>query len=73
MILSFSTGRRTPDLNPIMNCLSYVKRRLKGNSSITSLPKPMEAIKLIWVRNMGLPSLQKLADSMPRRLQTVID
>ncbi len=35
------------DLNPIENCWSYMKKRLKGNSDITSLPKLMEAIKMM--------------------------
>jgi hypothetical protein len=50
-----------------------MKRKLKGSRSITSLPKLVEAIKLIRMRNMDLHSLHKLAYSMLRRLQTVID
>jgi transposase len=63
----------SPDLNPIENCWSYMKKKLKGNSDITSLPKLMEAIKMMWVRDMKLDYFQKLSDSMPRRLQMVIE
>jgi hypothetical protein len=48
-----------------------MKKKLKG-SNITSLPKLMEAIKMIWVKEMKLDYFQKLYDSMPRRLQMVI-
>jgi hypothetical protein len=33
----------------------------------------VEAIKLMWVRDMGISYFLKLADSMPRRLQMVVD
>jgi hypothetical protein len=63
----------SPVLNPIENCWSYMKKKLKGNSDITCLPKLMEAIKMIWVKDMKLDYFQKLSDSMPRRLQIVIE
>jgi hypothetical protein len=63
----------SPDLNPIENCWSYLKKKLKGNSDITSLPKLMEAIKMMWVQDMKLDYFQKLSDSMPRKLQMVIE
>ncbi len=43
-----------------------MKKKLKGNSDITSLPKLMEAIKM-------MDYFQKLSDSMPRGLQMVIE
>jgi transposase len=63
----------SPDLNPIENCWSYMKRKLKANTDITSLPKLVEAIKLMWVEDMAIPYFKKLADSMPKRLQMVVD
>jgi transposase len=63
----------SPDLNAIENCWSYMKRRLKGNTNITSLPKLQEAIKRMWELDMGLSYFRKLSDLMPRRLQLVID
>jgi hypothetical protein len=62
-----------PDLKAIENCWSYMKRKLKGNTDITSLPKLQEAIKRMWELDMGLSYFRKLSDSMPRRLQLVID
>jgi hypothetical protein len=35
------------DLSPIKNCLLYMKRKLKTNSNIPSLPKLVEAIQLM--------------------------
>jgi transposase len=63
----------SPDLNPIENCWSYMKKKLKGNPGITSLPKLMEAIKMMWVKDMKLDYVQKLSDFMPKRLQIGID
>jgi hypothetical protein len=63
----------SPDLNAIENCWSYMKRRLMGNTNITSLPKLQEAIKRMCELDMGLSYFRKLSDSMPRRLQLVID
>jgi hypothetical protein len=50
-----------------------MKRKLKGNTDITSLPKLQEAIKRMWELDMGLSYFRKLSDSMPRRLLLVID
>jgi hypothetical protein len=33
----------------------------------------MEAIKMMWVKDMKLDYFQKLSDSMPRKLQMVIE
>jgi hypothetical protein len=40
----------SPDLNSIENCWAYMKAKLKMNPAITSLPKLVEAIKLMLVR-----------------------
>jgi hypothetical protein len=62
----------SPDLNPIENCWAYMKRKLKRDSTITSLPKLITAIKMMWVRDMPLAYFEKLADSMPRRIKEVL-
>jgi hypothetical protein len=61
----------SPDLNPIENCWAFMKSKLKA-SNITSLPGLIEAIKLMWVRELPLEYFQKLARSMPRRLKAVL-
>jgi hypothetical protein len=43
-----------------------MKRKLKANTHITSLPKLVEAIKQMWVGDMAIPYFQKLADSMSK-------
>jgi transposase len=63
----------SPDLNPIENCWSYMKRRLKGDSTITSAKKLEEAIKNMWIKEMDGQYFKNLADSMPKRIQWVID
>jgi transposase len=63
----------SPDLNPIENCWSFMKKKLKEGHTITSLPKLIAAIKRMWVRDIPKEYFQKLSASMPRRLQMVID
>ncbi len=41
----------SPNLNPIENCWSVMKMKLK-NKEITSLPKLIQAIKMMWVTDM---------------------
>lgn len=62
----------SPDLNPIENCWSFMKAKLKDDYTITSLPKLIEAIKMMWVRELPLDYFQKLASSMPRRIKAVM-
>jgi hypothetical protein len=49
-----------------------MKRKLQDDGNITSLPKLIEAIKLMWVTDMPLNYYQKLCSSMPKRLKEVI-
>jgi hypothetical protein len=49
-----------------------MKSKLKMNPAITSLPKLVEAIKLMWVRDLPLEYFQSLSSSMPRRIKAVI-
>ena len=58
-----------PDLNPIETVWTEMKRTLKKDHTITSLPLLIRAIKMMWVRDLHLSYFKKLAESMPRRLQ----
>ena len=62
----------SPDLNPIENCWNWMKDQLQ-EINITSVPMLQEEIKKLWVQLTPLAYLRKLAESMPRRLQQVID
>ncbi len=62
----------SPDLNPIENLWSILKKKLKEDHTITSLKKLQDAIKNMWVK---LPNdlMKKLAQSMPNRLRMCIE
>lgn len=62
----------SPDLNPIENCWSHMKRKLKANRAITSLPKLIDAIKEMWVQDLPQSYFKQLAQSMPRRIKAVL-
>ena len=63
----------SPDLNPIENCWSFMKLKLKDDRAITSLPKLIEAIKMMWVRDLPQSYFKELAHSMPRRIKSVLE
>lgn len=60
----------SPDLNPIENLWSIVKRKLQG-VDISSVPKLEAAIREAWSR-IDPTLLHNLATSLPRRLQEVL-
>ena len=62
----------SPDLNPIMNLYSIMKRRLKDNQTITSMPLLHRAMKRMWVTNLPPALFKKLAHSMPKCLMDCI-
>jgi transposase len=62
----------SPDLNPIENCWGYMKAKLKKDSAVTSLPKLIHAIKMMWVKDMPIDYFRKLSDSMPSRIKKVL-
>ena len=63
----------SPDLNPIENCWSYMKKRLKDDHTITSSLKLEMAIKKMWVMDMDARYFKNLADSMPKRITWVCE
>lgn len=65
----------SPDLNPIENLWSIMKRKLKygeEKKEITSRPMLVEAIKNMWLFDIPPELYANLARSMPARLQAVI-
>ncbi len=62
----------SPDLNPIENCWEYIKSKLKNDGAVTSLPKLIHAIKMMWVKDMPIDYFRKLSDSMPSRIEKVL-
>jgi hypothetical protein len=44
-----------PNLNPIENCWSYMKHKLKRDHTIKSHPKLITAIKMMWVKTCPWP------------------
>ena len=62
----------SPDLNPIENLWSIMKRKLKKNHTITSLEKLVKEIKVMWV-NIKPDLCKKLARSMPKRIKDCIE
>jgi transposase len=61
----------SPDLNPIENCWSYMKEKLK-NKDTGSIEKLIKAIKVLWTTDMSRTYLKNLSESMPRRIQKVL-
>ena len=61
----------SPDLNPIENLWSTMKRKVAEQQS-SSLLGPQLAIKEIWVKNLDVEYCRKLILSMPKRIKSVI-
>lgn len=61
----------SPDLNPIENCWSNMKRKME-NYDTSSLPRLEEALHEMWTHDLDWSYFKKLSSSMPRRLQEVI-
>ncbi len=63
----------SPDLNPIENVWAWMKQQLADSTS-TSLPELQREITELWTLKMDdIPYLKALVESMPKRLQDVID
>ena len=63
----------SPDLNPIENLWSIMKRRLKKDHTITSLKMLQETIKNMWISEVPTTLCKKLARSMPQRIRQCIE
>ena len=61
----------SPDLNPIENCWNFMKNELR-KKDISSVPKLIDELKSLWTSGLSHEYLKKLSDSMPRRMQMVI-
>ena len=64
--------RNSPDLNPIGNLCNLMKNKV-SIKHLSSLDALQTAIKEVWVREISADYCCKLIDSMPRRLQEVIN
>ena len=62
----------SPDLNPIENLWNWIKDQLQ-EIHLTSVPHLKEELNRLWIERTPLDYLRKLSDSMPRRLQLVLD
>jgi hypothetical protein len=62
----------SPDLHPVENCWAYMKAQLKKFQGVTSLPRMIEAIKMMWVRDLSQAYFKKLSASMPQLIKQVI-
>jgi hypothetical protein len=62
---------QSPDLNPIEHLWDYVKREVK-KTPCSNRSELMLQISAAW-DNIGTEVTQKLVESIPRRLQAVID
>ena len=60
----------SPDLNPIENLWSIIKRKLQTRDT-SSLPRLKEAITEVW-QSLEPETLHNLADSLPGRLRDVV-
>ena len=60
----------SPDLNPIENCWSFIKRKLQNCE--TSVPRLGEALQKMWENDLDREHFKKLSASIPKQLQMVI-
>ena len=64
----------SPDLNPIENMWIWMKNQLKESSRCTNLQELRQEILKLWAEKMNnIQYLRNLVESMPRRLQDVIE
>ena len=61
----------SPDLNPIENVWANMKRRLR-DTDVSTRPKMIRAVRKVW-RETSRVELKNLAQSMPRRIQEVLE
>jgi transposase len=61
----------SPDLNPIENCWNFMKGKLK-DKDVSSVPKLINEIKMLWTTKISREYFKKLSDSMPTRIKKVL-
>ena len=62
----------SPDLNPIENVCSLLKNKV-ADRQLTSAQEMETAIKLVWIHEITPEYCRNLVESMPRRLQAVLN
>jgi hypothetical protein len=65
--------KELPGSQPDQELLVVHKEVAEGQQRHHFPPQAVEAIELIWVKDMGLPYFKKLTSSVLRRLQMVVD
>ena len=63
----------SPDLNPIENLWSIIKKKVFREGKNLSLPVLQATIRHVWDREIPRTHILNLVDSMPRRIRNVID
>jgi len=63
--------RNSPDLNPIENAWNYLKNKVQERK-LSNINDLQEELKKLWV-TLDSTYFASLADSMPKRLQMVIN
>jgi hypothetical protein len=61
----------SPDLNPIEEVWSLIKRRLHARASVKSLDELDEVVQQIWA-DLSVGYIRSLYDSMPKRLHQCV-
>jgi hypothetical protein len=68
----FGWPGNSPNLNTIENCWNHMKTMLK-REDISSVPKLTTTIKELLSQELTIQYLWNLSDSMPKRLQILIE
>ena len=63
-------GRNSPDLNPIENLRTLIKKKV-STSNPTTLDELKQIIKEIWCTDNDQNVCKNLTDSMPSRIQKI--
>ena len=63
-------GRKFPDLNPIQNLRTMIKKKV-STSNPTTLDELKQIIKEIWCTDNDQNVCKNLTDSMPSRIQKI--